>query len=949
MNEQTMKNLFKYIFFLTSIVSANSGVIKNNDSYILSDKIVVKLKESSSLAKQQKQLSEKLGGVNLVKVFDQNKFSTMSILLDNIYYMEVNAPYDINYFITEVNSLPQVEWAEPYYLYKPSYIPNDPFYNGSDISKYNHLNVISAEQAWDINKGSSDVIIAIVDTGVDWEHPDLNANIWINPNEIEGNGVDDDNNGFVDDIRGWDFGGLDGTADNNPKEDASDHGTHVAGLASAVTDNSIGIASIGFNCKLMAVKTSRNDVRDENNNALIYSGYEGIKYAADNGAKIINCSWGGYSYSHFAQSVIDYATSKGALVVAAAGNDNSNQPHYPSSYKGVLSVAATDNNDIKASWSNYGTKVDVCAPGVSVYSTWQTQSLYTFLSGTSMASPIVAGLAGLVASQFPSYSPLQLAEQIRVTSDNIDNLNLSFSNQIGYGRVNAYTALGNNSTKSARITNYFVSETGDGDGIYESGETLDITVELTNYLSPLSNLQLNMSSTNSNIKITNNSVFAGTFNTLESKSLSSTFKILINNDAEDNIDLKLLVSLTDNSYNDYDWIELSINPTYEIHRTENLSLTFNSNGSIGFDDYPNNQKGSGLIYKNGPNLMFEGALIYGTSESSIVSSARDIDGNKDLDFTTIIPIELSSPGEFSDKQTYTKISDISASPQSLGIETEIYTYSFAEEIDANYIIMRYIFNNTTSTNIDSFYAGQYWDFDMDGDDFADDRVDYDSNNNFGYIFDNDGTPVNTYVGLALLSSGNISFFAMNDKGKPNPTISWDGFSDTEKWIALTSGLSYTTSPANDISAFIGSGPHFIPANSNLEIYLAVAAGDNLTDLTQTINRAKIQYLNLPTNVKENHTLPLKFSLNQNYPNPFNPTTTINYSIPQNLDENIGLQKVHLNIYDLLGRKVKSLVNEYQNPGKYSIKFDANNLTSGVYYYQLRVDNFVSTKKMVLVK
>ena len=236
--------------------------------------------------------------------------------LDRIIEIKYGSDVDPQYLASQIKKSADVEWAEPRYIYKTSYVPSDP-----SFSKQWSLTKINATQAWDVAKGDTSIIIGIVDTGIDWDHPDLAANIWTNKKEIPGNGIDDDNNGYVDDVRGWDFGGSTGTPDNNPMEDKPDHGTHVAGIASAVTDNGVGVASIGGNSKLMAVKTSTNSNRDSNGNPYISYGYEGIVYAVDNGAKIINCSWGGDGYSMDGETVIKYALAKGALVVAAAGND----------------------------------------------------------------------------------------------------------------------------------------------------------------------------------------------------------------------------------------------------------------------------------------------------------------------------------------------------------------------------------------------------------------------------------------------------------------------------------------------------------------------------------------------------------------------------------------------------------------------------------------------------
>ncbi|MBK8944490.1 MAG: S8 family serine peptidase [Ignavibacteriae bacterium] len=939
-----MLKYYILFFFISIKFFANTNIQEKDSKIYFTDRVILKLKVTNSLSKISNSIFNKFSDSELTKTFKiSEEINSFNKILKNIYTLKIKSPFEINYVIKEISKLSEIDWVEPHYINKIVFTPNDPSFQISQ----QYLNVIKAQEAWDVNTGSEEIIIAIVDTGVDWEHEDLSSNIWNNSDEVDLNGIDDDGNGFIDDIHGWDFGGVNGTSDNNPKEDRADHGTLVAGLASAVTNNEIGIASIGFKSKLMPVKTAQDDIRSESGTALVAYGYEGIVYAADNGAKIINCSWGSNNYSNAAQAVIDYAISKGALVVAAAGNDNSDAGFYPANYRGVLSVAGTNNSDIKASWSNYGTKVDVCAPGVSIYSTWQDDPKYISADGTSLSSPITAGLAALVANQFPTFTPLQIAEQIRVNCDNIDNLNLLYNFQLGSGRINAYKALTNTNSKSVRISNLFFSEIGDGDGIYESGETINVSPTFTNYLNAISNLIINIETENQNLQILKNGGNIGSLSTLQNfNTPSDFFSISINENAEENIDINLKLTYTDNNYQDFEWITISINPTYEIQTTENLSITFTSNGSIGFDDYPTNLKGTGLKYKDGPNVIFESSLIYGTSATSIVNCTRNNDGDKDLDFSIITPIKVNINSEVADKEGYAVFNDASASPKSLGIETEFFSYSFSDNSD--YMIVRYSLTNKSNANIDNFYIGQYWDFDMDDTSFDDDMIEYNFENEFGYAHDDNGDPVNTHIGLAVLSDDQKNFFAMDDKGSSNPTISWDGFTDEEKWSSLTSGKTYSSIGPNDISLVISAGPTILYPNTKRNFDFLIAAGDNLEQLTQTVIIAKQKYNDVLTSININEEdIPTQFELYQNYPNPFNPTTKIKYAIPQN--DKYETSNVKILIYDLLGREIKTLVNQKQNPGVYEINFDGSSLSSGVYFYKLTFGDFTSIKKMILLQ
>ena len=264
-----MQKFFVSIFILLSVSfcfaqsSITEQVIQKREQHYLSNTIIIKFKvapllKSNNTIVLSDKLTQLLGSAGLVS--SNNLFASRAADketgLDKISVVKYSSDIDPQILASKISKLGDVEWAEPKFVYPVEFIPNDPLYS----SQY-ALAKIKAVEAWNISTGDTSVIIAIIDTGVDWDHPDLAANVWRNWDEIPGNGIDDDFNGFVDDVRGWDFGGLNGTPDNNPMEDRPDHGTHVAGDASAVTDNSIGVASIGFKSKIMAVKTNRDDLR----------------------------------------------------------------------------------------------------------------------------------------------------------------------------------------------------------------------------------------------------------------------------------------------------------------------------------------------------------------------------------------------------------------------------------------------------------------------------------------------------------------------------------------------------------------------------------------------------------------------------------------------------------------------------------------------------------------
>jgi len=278
---------------------------------------------------------------------------------------------------------------------------------------------IGAPQAWDVTQGSATTIIALVDSGVTLAHEDLAGRLWSNPGEIPANGADDDGNGKVDDVWGWHFFHVwDGQdfvpEENNQVADDYGHGTHVAGIAGAGTDNGLGIAGLAGESRLMAVK-----VLDEYGLGWYFDIAQGIVYAVDNGAAVVNLSLGGQASSQALQDAVDYARDHGAVVVAASGNDGG-PVYYPAACQGVLAVAATGRADERASFSNYGPQVDVAAPGVDIYSTWPWVGGYVTKSGTSMATPHVSGVAALLLSLQPAPDILQVTQAITTTAVDVD-------------------------------------------------------------------------------------------------------------------------------------------------------------------------------------------------------------------------------------------------------------------------------------------------------------------------------------------------------------------------------------------------------------------------------------------------------------------------------------------------------------------------------------------------
>jgi len=368
------------------------------------------------------------------------------------------------------------------------YTPNDPLF----INQWHHL-VIQSEEMWEHARGDTTIIIAIVDSGVKWNHPDLRDNIYINWNEMTGvtinwnsgviigwDGIDNDENGYIDDVLGWNFTTLPG--DNNVYQSLmeNNHGTHVAGCAGAVGDNNIGVSGVAMNVKLLITRHTPDDV----STAQLFNPYNGILYAADNGAHIINCSWGGTADPTQVNMIIDYATEQGSLVVVAAGNSGGENINYPACATNTLSVAASNENDEKTDFSTFGTWVDMIAPGNMILSTFfSPPNEYLLASGTSMAAPIVSGAAAMVKITNPNLTPLEIKTRLKQTGDIIPQMREGeFRGKVGSGRLNAYRAIMGFKNVTISLTNNILIEEhdGDGDGVPNMNEIVTIKVELHN-------------------------------------------------------------------------------------------------------------------------------------------------------------------------------------------------------------------------------------------------------------------------------------------------------------------------------------------------------------------------------------------------------------------------------------------------------------------------------------
>ena len=932
--------LFSFIVFLTA---AHSQLLAQkpfrlNPRITTADyehgKVILKLKpEFRSIASQNKiaepalqkifsvleaNKAEKLFPRHQLPAKERNDSGEKLVDLSLIYEVSYSSGAPIEKAINLLMSSGKLIYAEPSYIYKPCYVPND-----TGIVNQYHLTNIHAFQAWDINQGDSTIVIGFTDTGCDTSHPELHPRVAFNTADPV-NGIDDDADGYTDNYAGWNMANN----NNDVSEPGNPHGTFVIGIACAQNDNTCDGAGVGFHTKFLPVRCSTNG-------SSIINGEQGIIYAADHGCVAVNCSWGGFGGSQFGQDAVDYATfNHNCLVVGAAGNNNDESPFYPAAYEHVLAVCGSNPTDNKWVGSSYGSFCDLSTPGDNICSILAgNPATMPYSGGTSEAAPQATGGAALVKKQFPSYTAMQIGEQLRVTSDDIDTVagNAVYAHKLGKGRMNLYRAVTDSNTKSVRA--FGLTITDNNDNAFVLNDTMRISAVFTNYLKPLSNLSITLTTTSPYITFINNTFNPGAMNTLAADSnRSNPFTAIITGSPPTNTPVYFTFNYADGTYSDWQNFDLLVNVDYINIFVNEVGTSMTSKGRLGFNDNGQAQ-GIGFIYHAAPTLLYAGGLIIGVNDS--VTSDITV-GNPatsmNQDFVAVTRAH-QLPSVVSDFDAMTVFNDVSAA-YPLGIVVTHKAFAWVNAPDSKYIIYDYSILNTSANNYSALHAGLYADWDMTPVNYATNIAGYDAPRKLGWAHDTQ--PNGVFTGIKVLTTGSANCYAYNNDGSNGSVNIYDGFTKAEKYNSMSSWSRFSTD-TTDISVLVSSGPFAVNAGDSIHVAFALLAADSLVQLQVAADLAQVMFDSAVTGITHHPGITPQFAC---YPNPFSDNCTVLLTLTQR-------DNVELNVYNILGEKIISLNNGYLSAGSHSFIISASRLGKGIYFCELKTAAGRTVKKLVV--
>ncbi len=937
MKKIVLQSFFVFFCMLTLGFSA-----KAQQPEIEGEKIVIRFKEDAATPASQRQikrqqLMNKMGAKRQELFIKEKPRSGKSAVLrqkeassrqkyrlNDLYQIEVAAVTPA--LLKALNNDPSVAYAEPVFKYAPFHAPSAAPYmpNDTNLNSQYYLGLINAFEAWGITQGSAEIVVAITDSGIDFNHPELAGKSWVNSAELNGSpGIDDDGNGYIDDIYGYDVADRD-----NDITPIYNHGMQVSGIVGANTNNAAGMAGVGFNTTLMGVKIAANANGSYDNT------FEAVIYAAENGADVINMSWGRNGIpSRYEQEVINYLVETyDVVLVAAAGNTRANLSFFPASYEHVISVSgstfAQTNILDKERWFNttYGYYTDILAPGEYVYSV-ATNNGYRTESGTSFAAPIVSAAAALVKAYAPSLSATQIGELLRVSADRsvyAIGSNAQVQDLLGYGHLDIANALQQKDNLSAiRMKNLdYVSGTGGRKVL--PGDQVTVTADFINHLAAASNLTVTLSEVNNAVTITQPTFSAsslGTGQTLSNSAAPFTFTVPAEHVATTALIFKLSYSYNGGT-EDYQFFQIELEPyqwdvfndgenQYNV-TINNITFGHDADGRFGKTGTYGQNRGVGFKYNGGANLLNEGGLLLATNATTVSDPIRTSGGAQNSDFTLY---EKPLLHEY-ETAPYLSMSSQYEDYSTNGVGVRIYEKitGWYNDADDDYLLVEYNLTNLSGAALPSFYAGIYTDWNLSG---TADFTAFDSNFQFGYTYD----PVaGQYVGLKVLNA-NRQFYAIDlDATTTNANlVVTDGFTDAEKFQSVSSGIGRSTAGGqngNDVAMV--SGTHFTNVANGQTVRFAVIVA-YATSLSELRNNMEKGSLNAGT-------------FNNSWAAVGNLTTTVLSSTSVRVQWNdLGLQEHYLVLQRATDANFSQNLHFFSLPANSTFYTDSN-LTAGTTYY-----------------
>lgn len=804
-----------------------------------------------------------------------------------------------------------IEIAEPIFVAQLCGVtPND-----SLIADQQMLATIKAYEAWEIERGSDTVRIGISDSGIKQDHEDLADNIAVNANEIPNNNIDDDNNGYVDDYRGYSFtSNDDSTKPGDTYNSTEGHGTAVAGICSASTNNGKGIAGVGFNCKIVPLKTMPTGQR-----GIIY-GYESLLYCAINGVSVVNCSWGGFNRSCTDEAVVRYVLARGTAIVAAAGNHGTTAPFYPAGYPGVLGVGVTDPRDTVVAMSALGPGVDVMAPGNETKAT-SNDGTYGGFCCTSGSAPIVSGIVGLIRSRHPSLAASQALALARESVDDIRAKNPKYADLVP-GRINALKAvtLDPDSTPSITVTSTSIINRRNAVR-YGLGDTIDVAITVRNELAAIGSMSASISVVRdpfTSVALLTPSLSIAGLAAGEERTLPP-ITLVVKRSSDTSVFLRAELTGTPQRGGTYTTTLLArVTPAPSFVNLSNnvMRVSIGDHVRIGITD-PERGQGDGVSYLSQCGMLAEGGVVAG-SHGRVVSSVRSTRGTDDH----FVPSKA-----FIDPDAMRGIARDDAAPDSMKLHMQIDQRIRIASADSGLFASDMTLTNVGDSVLYDVGIGWFFDWDLGAQPATNstsiDRVVASPPSVVQSVSSQGGPYVAVSVSSPWVSATPIACGLDN-------TTTYSGMSPSFKDSLLRSGTSLQYKGTNDVSVLVGmmfAGAWQPNEVRTMRLMIAID-----TVLTRAVSLATST---VPSSASE----PLAIGA------PFPLPASTHVSVPLAVAQD---GSVSVRVYDLQGRVITELLIN-ATAGMFDVPLDVRSWASGSYTVVASTRQFVVSAPLMVLR